>query len=51
MQNRFLSDFAEIRHLMQIHILLRVGNLHQMAKFGESAKKRSAGVLQFPLKS
>jgi hypothetical protein len=47
-QNGFLSDFVEIRYLMQIHILLRVGYLHQIAKFGERAKKRTAGVLQFP---
>ena len=47
-RNRFLGDFAEIRRLTQIHILLRVGYLRQTSKIGESAKKRSAIVLQLP---
>jgi hypothetical protein len=47
--DRFSGDFAEIWHLMQIHILFRVGGLHQMPKISESAQKRSTGVLQFPL--
>jgi hypothetical protein len=46
--DRFSGDFAEIWYLMQIHILLRVGGLHQMPKIGEIAQKRSTGVLQFP---
>ena len=40
--SRFLSDFAEVWRLMQIHILLRVGDLHQTPKIGKSAKKRPA---------
>jgi hypothetical protein len=46
--DRFSGDFAEIWYLMQIHILFRVGGLHQMPKIGESAQKRSTEVLQFP---
>jgi hypothetical protein len=49
--DRFSGDFAEIWYLMQIHILLRVGGLHQMPKIGEIAQKRSTGVLQFPHRS
>lgn len=43
---RFLCDFADFRDLSQIHILLRVGDLQQIAKIGESVKKRPARVLQ-----
>ena len=48
--NRFLIGFANLRYLMQIHILFRAGNLHQTAKIGEIAKKRSAEALQKALK-
>jgi hypothetical protein len=33
--DRFSGDFADLWHLMQIHILFRVGGLHQMPKIGE----------------
>ena len=46
--SQFLSDFVEIWPLMQIHIPLKVGDLHQRPKIGKSGKKRPAGVLQLP---
>jgi hypothetical protein len=46
--DRFSGAFADLWYLMQIHILFRVGGLHQIPKIGESAQKRSTGVLQFP---
>ena len=37
--SRFLSDFAEVWRLMQIHILLKVGDLHQTPKIGKITQK------------